>query len=225
MQDEDDDTIMLAMIHELTLTISPRIVITDFPQTEYQAKFFIKNATHPSHTFILNCSKDFSQERMSALSESDPEYLPSSLLSQRIGVYNENLKALKPFLQSNTICSEINTESIFKASFKEMCAFIEPTVIIVRTSGSKEATHAKNSIMTGLVGHGFMGLDVNDLIQLEVQRQTEIGKTIQDLLTKGRNVWSEPEEIVKILKKIIYSGVEGNDKFLLIGFPDQIDHS
>ncbi len=70
-----------------------------------------------------------------------------------------------------------------------------------------------------------MGLDVNDLIQLEVQRQTEIGKTIQDLLTKGRNVWSEPMEIVKILKKIIYSGVEGNDKFLLIGFPDQIDHS
>lgn len=162
---------------------------------------------------------------MSAVSESNPGYLPSSLLSQRIGLYNENLKALKPFLQSNTVCHEINTESIFKASFNEMCAFIEPTVIGVRSSGSKEATHAKNSIMTGLVGHGFMGLDVNDLIQLEVQRQTEIGKTIQDLLTKGRNVWSEPEEIVKILKKIIYSGVEGNDKFLLIGFPDQIDHS
>lgn len=106
-----------------------------------------------------------------------------------------------------------------------MCAYIEPTVISVRTSGSKEATHAKNSIMSGLVGNGFMGLDVNDLIQLEVQRQTEIGKTIQNLLTKGRNVWSEPLEIVKILKKIIYSGVEGNDKFLLIGFPDQIDHS
>ena len=60
LQDEDDDTIMLAMIHQLTLTISPRIITTDFPQTEYQAKFFIKNGTHPSHTFILNCSKDFS---------------------------------------------------------------------------------------------------------------------------------------------------------------------
>jgi hypothetical protein len=45
------------------------------------------------------------------------------------------------------------------------------------------------------------------------------------LLTKGCNVWFEPEEIVKLLKKIIFSGVEGNDKFLLIGFPDQIDHS
>lgn len=60
LEDEDDDTKILAMIHDLTLAISPRIIITDFPQTEYQAKFFIKNGTHPSQVFILNCSKDFS---------------------------------------------------------------------------------------------------------------------------------------------------------------------
>lgn len=60
LEDEDDDTKILAMINELTLSIHPRVIISDFPQTEYQAKFFIKNGTHPSHVFILNCSKDFS---------------------------------------------------------------------------------------------------------------------------------------------------------------------
>lgn len=101
---------------------------------------------------------------MSLVPESSPEYLPSSLLCQKIGQYNENLKTLKPFLMKNTVCHEINSESIFTASFNQMCSFIEPTVISVRTSGSKEASHAKNSIMSGLISNGFMGLDVNDLI-------------------------------------------------------------
>lgn len=75
---------------------------------------------------------------------------------------------------------------------------------------------------------------------------------IQDLLNQNRNVWTEPGLIVAILKKIIFSGQmlqdeqqndqehqhkgevpdirppqrypQRNDKFLLIGFPDQIDH-
>jgi hypothetical protein len=44
-------------------------------------------------------------------------------------------------------------------------------------------------------------------------------------LNEGKNVWSEPAHIVNILKRIIYSGIENNDKFLLIGFPDQIEHA
>jgi len=38
-------------------------------------------------------------------------------------------------------------------------------------------------------------------------------------------VWSAPEHIVDILKKIIYSGIDGHDQFLLVGFPDQIEHA
>jgi adenylate kinase family enzyme len=34
----------------------------------------------------------------------------------------------------------------------------------VRSSGSKEATAAKNNIMQGLVEQGFIALEVNDLI-------------------------------------------------------------
>lgn len=66
---------------------------------------------------------------------------------------------------------------------------------------------------------------MNDLIQLEVQRQTSVGRVIQDLLNNGKNVWSEPQHIVEILKNIIYSGIDGQDQFLLIGFPDQIEHA
>lgn len=78
---------------------------------------------------------------------------------------------------------------------------------------------------------------MNDLIALEVQRHTDIGNQIQDLLSDNKNVWTEPSLIVAILKKIIFSkqilldsGSEeprvgrSNDRYLLIGFPDQIDH-
>lgn len=71
-----------------------------------------------------------------------------------------------------------------------------------------------------MIEQGYISLDVNDLIQLEVQRQTEVGVIIQEFINNGRNVWSEPQHIVTLLKRIIYSGVDEHDKFLLIGFPD-----
>lgn len=157
--------------------------------------------------------------------ETSEWYLPSSLLSKKIGIYNQNLRDLLPFLRTHTTCTEICTEGTTKSAFKEMCQFIEPTIINVRSSGSKDATSAKNSVMSGLVEQGFMQLEVNDLIQLEVQRQTNVGCKIQEQLNLGQNVWSAPEHIVTILKQIIYSGNECNDKFLLMGFPDQIEHA
>lgn len=38
-------------------------------------------------------------------------------------------------------------------------------------------------------------------------------------------MWADPGLIVAILKRIIYSGQDVNDKFLLVGFPDQIEHA
>jgi hypothetical protein len=87
---------------------------------------------------------------MIKVSETSDRYLPSSLLSKRIGQYNESLQTLLPYLKENTVLSEISTERPFKSSLKEICNLIEPTVISVRSSGSKEATAAKNAIMLGL---------------------------------------------------------------------------
>lgn len=52
-----------------------------------------------------------------------------------------------------------------------------------------------------------------------------MGNAIQEILNEGKNIWSEPTFIVKILRQIIYSGVESSEKFLLIGFPDAIEHA
>jgi len=205
--------------------IAPRVVLEDFPRTLYQAKFFIKNAKDPKNVFVLSCSKDLSQERMLSVPQDSANYLPSSLLSKKIGDYNKNMVELLPFLREQTNCNEICTEEAFNVSFKQMCGFVEPTVVSVRTSGSKEATAAKNNVLAGLVQQGYVSLEVNDLIQLEVQRQTEIGSAIQELLNDGKNVWADPSLIVAILKKIIYSGQDFQDKFLLVGFPDQIEHA
>jgi len=148
---KSDDDVVLALIQQLSQEISPRVVITDFPQTAYQAKFFVKNGVHPHRVFILNCSKDSCQERMLQVPVNASNYLPSSLLSKKIGQYNENLKELLPFLKANTETVEVSSEGSFVNSFKQICASIEPTVISVRSSGSKDATAAKNAIMAGLV--------------------------------------------------------------------------
>ena len=72
--------------------------------------------------------------------------------------------------------------------------------------------------MTALVNeHGFFELDVNALIRDENERKTEIGVEVLSRVSAGKVI--SAELIVKMLKKIIYSGVE-KDKFILTGFPD-----
>jgi len=43
---------------QLSLEIKDRVLIEDFPQTEFQAKFFVKNCVEPTEVFVLQCPKD-----------------------------------------------------------------------------------------------------------------------------------------------------------------------
>jgi len=54
----------MALIKKLSQETCPRVLLEDFPQSEFQAKFFIKNCVAPSVVFALECSKDICQERM-----------------------------------------------------------------------------------------------------------------------------------------------------------------
>ena len=45
------------------------------------------------------------------------------------------------------------------------------------------------------------------------------------MIDSGKNFWADHVLIVKLLRRIIYSGVEGREKFLLNGFPDQIEQA
>jgi hypothetical protein len=73
-------------------------LIENFPQSELQAKFFIKNAVEPSKVFVLNCSKDICQERMFSIGQNSPNYVPSSILAKKIQNYYTAQKTLLPFL-------------------------------------------------------------------------------------------------------------------------------
>jgi len=45
------------------------------------------------------------------------------------------------------------------------------------------------------------------------------------MIDSGKNYWVDHVLIVKLLRRIIYSGVDGREKFLLNGFPDQIEQA
>ena len=138
--DCDEETKTVALIKALSQEISPRILLEDFPQSEFQAKFFIKNCVAPSRVFSLECSKDLCQERMIMLSQTDESYQASAILSKRIRQYNENAKRLMPYLQQSTNLRVVNTEQNFDQAFKQLCSFVEPTVLLVRHGGSPNAT-------------------------------------------------------------------------------------
>ena len=55
---EDEEAIVMALIQHLSCEVSPRVLIEDFPQTEFQAKYFMRNCCQPKDVFLLKCSKD-----------------------------------------------------------------------------------------------------------------------------------------------------------------------
>ena len=73
---------------------------------------------------------------MIALGDQHPSYLPSSILSKKIRIFNERQLTLLPFLRSETNVKEINTELPLQTCFKDMCSYVEPTVLTISNSGS-----------------------------------------------------------------------------------------
>jgi adenylate kinase family enzyme len=71
--------------------------------------------------------------------------------------------------------------------------------------------------------HGFVNLDVNSLITREKERRTDIGLSLLHQAKQGKKL--QTDIIVNMLKKIIYSGQDSRNKFILSSFPETIEHS
>jgi DNA-binding CsgD family transcriptional regulator len=67
-----------------------------------------------------------------------------------------------------------------------------------------------------------VNLDVNSLIRDENERKTPIGIEFLSMVQSGKII--PAETIVRMLRKIIYSG-DGRKKFILTSFPDIIDQA
>jgi adenylate kinase family enzyme len=115
---------------------SQRLVLENFPQNKFQAKFFLRNGTTPSNVFCLKCSKDICQERMIDLGEDHPQYVCSSILSKKIKKFHDHAADLLPFLKEHTNFTEVVTDQELEKSVDTIYRFTEPCVINIR-GGSK----------------------------------------------------------------------------------------
>jgi len=99
---------------------------------------------------------------------------------------------------------------------------VQPTIIHVRTSGSDSSGDLRKEIVENLVmKHGFIDLNVNDLIRDESERLTELGTEFLAMVSAGKVI--SADMIVKMLRRNIYSGHDERIKYLLTGFPDVIE--
>lgn len=222
LKDADDEEVCAKLIDSLAREIKPRVVIESFPQNEFQAKFFLRNCKPPANVFGLTCSIDISQERMQQRGESSAGYVSSAILSQQIREYTESSKNLIPCLKAATNFAEISTEGAFDKTMDLVNSKFEPCVIHIRPGASsndlrKEITEKLSE------EHGFINLDVNALIRDENERRTEIGQEMHAMVQNNRII--PAEMMVRMLKKIIYSGSTDQTKFILTSFPDIIEQA
>jgi adenylate kinase family enzyme len=159
---------------------------------------------------------------MVALGETSPRYVPSAVLSQKIKSYYETAKELLPYLEQNTPFVSVNTDKSFEKTMDDINCHIEPCVIHIRPGANsnilrKEITEKLST------QHGFIDLDINGLIRDENERKTAIGIEMHQMVQSNRII--PAEMIVRMLKKIIYSGQVDVNKFILTSFPDIIEQA
>ena len=163
---------------------------------------------------------------MLTLGKDAPVYLPSALLSKKIRLFNEHATKLLPYLKKNTNFIELDTGSqSFDKSFKEICTAVEPTVLHIRSyADQSHSDELYGQMMWTLTNnHGYADVNVNELISLENERRTEIGKTLLALVSTGKML--PADLITRMLRRVVFSG-DGRTKYILSGgFPFTIDHA
>jgi hypothetical protein len=176
----------------------------------------MKNCCQPKDVFLLQCSKDICQERMIQLGEGHAGYLPSTLLSKKIKMFNERCVSLLPYLRKACSLHEICTEKTFETACQQICKVVEPTIIHCRNGLSEASKEQQKAIEEELVNsQGFKLLDVEVLRESEEKRCTELGKCLK--MHKHPSD-PKPSHVVEMLKRCIFNG-GCDDKFLLVNFP------
>jgi adenylate kinase family enzyme len=172
----DDEEVTMALIKRLINETAPRLLLEDFPRSEKQARFFIKNCVSPSEVFYIRCSKDICQERLLDIGADHPSYVPSAILAKQVKRFHDNSGSLLPYLSANTRFNEINGEKDLPHVLKDVYTVVEPTIIHVRTGGNT-TTELRKQIIEELTSErwGYVNLDVNSLIRDENERKTPIG--------------------------------------------------
>jgi len=116
----------------------------------------------------------------------------------------------------------VNTDRSFEKTMDDINKHIEPCVIHIRPGANsnilrKEITEKLST------QHDFIDLDINGLIRDENERKTAIGIEMHQMVQSNRII--PAEMIVRMLKKIIYSGQPSINKFILTSFPDIIEQA
>lgn len=123
---------------------------------------------------------------MFALGESHADYIPSSMLAQKIQLFNERGKKLFPYLASLEKSYVIDSSQDIPQVQKQIRSFVEPTIVHVRSSGSDGSATVKAAIQQSLCeNHGFIELNVNDLIREESDRRTKLGNRLLHSYSTG----------------------------------------
>lgn len=71
------------------------------------------------------------------MGKDNPSYLPSSILSKKIKNFHDQATQLIPYLNDqNNVLKEVNAEETFSNAFRQLCSYVEPCVIHLRSGGA-----------------------------------------------------------------------------------------
>lgn len=147
----------------------------------------------------------------------------SGILSQKIKEYNNCAKDLVPYLLSANNTTQINTNQPLEKTLEDIYCKVEPCIIHIRPGANSSDLRKEITDALQAKAHNFHNLDINGFIRDENERKTSIGQEIHSMVSGNKIIPNEM--IVRMLKKIIYSGDMTKTNFILSSFPDIIEQA
>lgn len=116
----------------------------------------------------------------------------------------------------------MNSEQNLEKTLEDVYRVLEPQIIHIRPGAA--SNDLRKEITEKLVkNHSYCNLDINGLIRDENERKTPIGLEIHQMVSNNKII--PAEMIVRMLRKIMYSGDTTKTHFILSSFPDIIEQA
>lgn len=215
------ELIVQELIKRLRSEPNTRVIIDNFPESLKQMEFYCANAVVPHQVIYINATEDACLRNSQIVAKKDKKCLPLPKLMKKIKEFKENYKDILALCSKyqNLLKVVENTEKTTLKQLREKVANLFcPNIILGRCHEKSQEVLAE---MTAELGSkdGYLSIDIPSSRREECSRRTRIGQEMLQYVSQGKIVPSEC--IVKMLKKLIFSGSDVN-KFILTGFPEEV---
>ena len=187
-------------------------LLDGYPRTREQALQFEHDVGQCEFVLHLDADDDVCRQRLSQVGRSDDT---RAAITKRLNTFARQTTPVLDLYASSRDVRTVNANATEEEVFRAVDKHFAPTVVFAMGESAIISKACKEAAL--ITGHTF--LSTRDLLQAEVARGVGIGLKLTQMIESGMIV---PVDVtLEVIRNAMLAS--GNDRFILEGFPRQVD--